>query len=74
MVLEIRLSAVSPEFWQFGLGAVLVAVVLPVRRPARVLRQVVGGTLVAERDSRPAASRDRAKANCASQTAGVLDH
>ena len=33
MVLENRLSAVSPEFWQFGLGAVLVAVVLLVRRP-----------------------------------------
>ena len=33
MVLENRLSAVSPEFWQFGLGAVLIAVVLLVRRP-----------------------------------------
>jgi branched-chain amino acid transport system permease protein len=33
MVIENRLSAVSPEFWQFGLGAVLVAVVLLVRRP-----------------------------------------
>ncbi|HEV2955620.1 MAG TPA: branched-chain amino acid ABC transporter permease [Xanthobacteraceae bacterium] len=33
MVLENRLSAVSPEFWQFGLGFVLVAVVLLVRRP-----------------------------------------
>jgi len=33
MVLENRLAAVSPEFWQFGLGAVLVAVVLLVRQP-----------------------------------------
>ena len=33
MVIENRLSAVSPEFWQFGLGFVLVAVVLLVRRP-----------------------------------------
>jgi branched-chain amino acid transport system permease protein len=33
MVLENRLSAVSPEFWQFGLGAVLIVVVLLVRRP-----------------------------------------
>jgi branched-chain amino acid transport system permease protein len=46
MVIENRLSAVSPEFWQFGLGAVLVAVVLLVRRPrwdwAAVWRKVVG--------------------------------
>jgi len=33
MVLENRLSAVSPAFWQFGLGFVLVAVVLLIRRP-----------------------------------------
>ena len=33
MVLENTLSAVSPQFWQFGIGAVLVAVVLVVRRP-----------------------------------------
>jgi branched-chain amino acid transport system permease protein len=33
MVLENRLSAVSPAFWQFGLGAVLVLVVMLVRRP-----------------------------------------
>jgi branched-chain amino acid transport system permease protein len=33
MVLENRLSAVSPEFWQFGLGFVLVAGVLLIRRP-----------------------------------------
>jgi branched-chain amino acid transport system permease protein len=32
MVIENRPSAVSPEFWQFGLGAVLLAVVLLVRR------------------------------------------
>jgi branched-chain amino acid transport system permease protein len=45
MVLENRLSAVSPEFWQFGLGFVLVVVVLLVRRPrwdwARLWRRVV---------------------------------
>jgi branched-chain amino acid transport system permease protein len=46
MVIENRLSAVSPEFWQFGLGAVLVAVVLLVRKPrwdwAGLWRRVVG--------------------------------
>jgi len=47
MVLENRLSAVSPEFWQFGLGAVLVIVVLLVRRPrwdwAKLWQRVAGG-------------------------------
>jgi hypothetical protein len=38
MALENPLSAVSPEFWQFGLGGVLVAVVLVVRRPLRAMR------------------------------------
>ena len=46
MVLENRLSAVSPEFWQFGLGAVFVIVVLLVRRPrwdwVGLWRRVVG--------------------------------
>jgi branched-chain amino acid transport system permease protein len=46
MVLKNKLSAVSPEFWQFGIGAVQVAVVLVVRRPRRdwagVWRRVVG--------------------------------
>jgi branched-chain amino acid transport system permease protein len=46
MVLENRLSAVSPAFWQFGLGFVLVAVVLLVRRPRwdwmGLWRRVVG--------------------------------
>jgi branched-chain amino acid transport system permease protein len=46
MVLENRLSAVSPEFWQFGLGFVLVAVVLLVRRPRwdwmKLWRRVAG--------------------------------
>ena len=47
MVRENRLSAVSPEFWQFGLGAVLVIVVLLVRRPrwdwAKLWQRVAGG-------------------------------
>jgi hypothetical protein len=46
MVVENRPSAVSPEFWQFGLGAVLFVVVLLVRRPrwdwAGLVRRVVG--------------------------------
>jgi branched-chain amino acid transport system permease protein len=45
MVLENRLSAVSPKFWQFGLGAVLVTVALLVQRRrvdwAGVVRQMV---------------------------------
>jgi hypothetical protein len=45
MVLENRPSAVSPEFWQFGLGAVLVTVALLVQRRrvdwAGVVRQMV---------------------------------
>ncbi len=46
MVIENRLSAVSPAFWQLGLGFVLVAVVLLVRRPRwdwmKMWRRAVG--------------------------------
>jgi branched-chain amino acid transport system permease protein len=45
MLLEDYLSKLSPEFWQFGIGLVLVLVVLFARRGLFGLAEDLGGTL-----------------------------
>jgi hypothetical protein len=69
MVLENRLSAGRPEFWQFGIAAVLVAVVLVVRRGGwGGLRGFGGSCERVNGDNRPAAAHrgaiDRRYAKC----------